>query len=216
MRPGLGRLLAPDDRDKKHLMSASLTSTDLTQRYWWSSGAWFDQGNSSACVGHAWAHWLEDGPVTQHGIAVDPFVLYREAQHVDEWPGNDYDGSSVRGGAKVLVTRGLVAGYMWTWNVETLAAAVLTSGPSVVGTNWYDDMFDPDPTGRVSVSGSFAGGHAWLINGVNTRTESFRGKNSWGRSWGRLGHFTISFADMQRLLDEDGEACLAVEVKAPM
>jgi hypothetical protein len=36
-------------------------------------------------------------------------------------------------------------------------------------------------------------------------------KNSWGRSWGQRGRAKITLDDLRRLLDEDGEACLATE-----
>jgi hypothetical protein len=32
--------------------------------------------------------------------------LYHEAQRIDEWPGEDYDGTSVRAGMDVLRTEG--------------------------------------------------------------------------------------------------------------
>ena len=36
----------------------------------------------------------------------DGFWLYHEAQKVDEWPGEDYDGTSVRAGLDILRKRG--------------------------------------------------------------------------------------------------------------
>ena len=64
-KPGLGRLPAPDSRDRmfplRSIVPARTTSRDY--RYWSSSGWWGDQGARPHCVGFAWAHWLEDGPV---------------------------------------------------------------------------------------------------------------------------------------------------------
>ena len=72
-------------------------------------------------------------------------------------------------------------------------------------------MFYPDRNGTIRIGGKLAGGHAYVINGVDTRTKLFRIKNSWGRTWGQQGHAYISFTDMTRLINERGEICLAVE-----
>jgi hypothetical protein len=142
-----------------------------------------------------------------------PAVLYGQAQEVDEWEGSNYDGTSVRAGAKVLQAKGWIKEYRWTTSVEDLALAVLTTSPVVVGTNWYYNMFMTDLKGFIKPQGALVGGHAYLINGVNKDREMFRIKNSWGQDWGRSGNAFISYADMQRLLNEEGECCLAVENK---
>ena len=72
-------------------------------------------------------------------------------------------------------------------------------------------MFYPDRNGLIKISGRLAGGHAYVINGVDTKKQQFRIKNSWGKSWGQQGHAYISFTDMKRLIKENGEICLAVE-----
>lgn len=214
----LGRVYVPDPKDKNFLMQTVLPAkaSVRTSRYWSASGWWGNQEQTSECVAYSWTHWVEDGPVTQTGKApiVIPNEIYREAQKVDQWQGEAYDGTSVRAGAKVLQTRGFIKEYTWAWDVDTVIQAILEKGPVVVGTLWTYDMFFPDvDTAIITPTGNSAGGHAYLINGVNTKKKLFRIKNSWGRAWGNKGHAYISFDDMDKLIKNQGEACLALEIK---
>lgn len=214
---GLGRLIVKDENDHNYLIKSILpkAAPTRTSRYWYANGWWGDQGSEPQCVGYSWAHWVEDGPVTQAGVAPieSPVVIYKQAQLLDAFPGQNYEGTTVRAGAKHLQSRGYISTYLWAWDLHTLVEAVLEKGPVVVGTYWYYDMFTPDAKGLIKVSGAIAGGHAYLINGVNTKTRLFRIKNSWGKSWGVKGHAYISFDDMEKLIKQDGEICLAIELK---
>lgn len=219
---GLGRVFAPDSRDASYPVSTLLSlipeesaPTPRTYRYWFANGWWGDQGQTPQCVAYAWTHWLEDGPVSQPNPPpiILPSTLYDEAQKVDEWPGENYDGTSVRAGAKVLQSRGFISSYHWATTLDEIVQTILTLGPVVVGTNWYDDMFYPDDLNYIHVGGSEVGGHAYLLDGVNVKARCFRMKNSWGRNWGFSGFSLLPFNDMEVLLSENGEACLGLEVK---
>lgn len=215
---GLGRIIVHNPHDKEFLMKSILSPTlsERTSRYWNASGWWGDQSSTSECVGYSWAHWVEDGPVTQKGVApiILPNTIYTEAQKIDEWQGENYDGTSVRAGAKVLQDKGFIESYLWAWDVQTIIQALLEKGPVVVGTAWYYDMFFPNKdTNIITFSGNMMGGHAYLLNGVNVNKKLLRIKNSWGREWGNKGHAYISFDDMDKLIRDQGEACLALEIK---
>jgi len=214
---GLGRELSIDERDKNYLIEnkLKLSKTKLTQRYWDDTGWWGNQGNTPQCVGYAWSHWIDDGPIKHIGRkpTINPTLIYRESQKIDEWPGENYDGTSVRAGAKYLKNTGKIGSYLWTTNINTLINTILNIGPVVVGTNWYYGMFFPDRNGLIRATGYNAGGHAYVINGVDLIKKQFRIKNSWGRNWGKSGSAFISFKDMERLIKENGEVCLAVENK---
>lgn len=214
--PGLGRLWEEDWNDLRFLASAVLpVSTDVESRYWDDDFWWGDQGETNQCVGYSHTHWLEDGPVLHERATppvVNPSLVYHEAQKIDEWPGEDYEGTSVRAGAKVLRNLGFISEFRWAMTAQEIAVAVLTIGPVVFGSAWTYGMFTPDVDGRIRPTGGVAGGHAYLLNGYDSRTGLFRIKNSWGRSWGINGHAYIHIDDVERLLQDDGEACLALEV----
>lgn len=212
---GLGRELKIDDRDNNYLIEKRITLPKITttQRYWDDTGWWGNQGNTPQCVGYAWAHWIDDGPIKHIGPKpnTNPTLIYKEAQKIDEWPGENYDGTSVRAGAKYLKNQNKIGSYLWGYNLDILTKTVLSQGPVVVGTNWYYGMFFPDRNGLIRTTGMLMGGHAYVINGVDIRRRLFRIKNSWGRSWGVNGSAFINFSDMERLIRENGEICLAIE-----
>lgn len=162
-------------------------------------------------------HWLEDAPVTHAGKApiVDPAALYREAQGLDEWEGEDYDGTSVRAGAKALQKRGWVAEYRWAKNWSDIEYALMNLGPLVVGTLWTLGMCEPDGNGRIRTEGPEVGGHAYVLNGLNLKSGLLRIKNSWGPEYGRGGHAYIGITEWRDLWADGGEACLAVENQDP-
>ena len=211
----LGRIAAPDERDKKYRIRSMLEPRPLRLwRYWNDLQWWGDQGENPWCVAYAWLHALEDGPRTikGKGPVIPPHELYKAAQQNDEWAGEGYDGTSVRGGAKALAAAGRIAEYRWAWDIDTVVEALLNVGPLVVGTNWYRSMFEPEYNGDLLVAkGSLAGGHAYVLNGVNLKRGLLRVKNSWGRSWAGDGRAWMEIETFERLLNEDGEACIGIE-----
>lgn len=215
-----GRALSLDPRDQNHLMKPPMAkAAEITARYW-TPGHVLDQGPSPHCVGYSGYQFLATGPVRNRRMQDAPW-LYEEAQKVDEWPGEDYPGTSVRALFAVLKREGYVTGYEWAFKLEPAVAHVLTKGPVVLGTNWYEGMDDADADGFLHPTGELYGGHAYLVIGANRKRRcpdkslgAFRIVNSWGADWGQRGRAWISFTDAARLIaDEWGEACTATEIK---
>lgn len=215
----LGRRYAPDARDRNHLLPLTRRrASAVTAKYWTSPGV-LDQGKTSQCVVFASDKWLTTGPVYNAGFK-DRTAIYKQCQRADEWPGENYDGTSVRAAFKVMQGMGLVASYQWAFTTRAVVDHLLVVGPVVMGTNWTEDMFSPDAAGYVHPTGQSAGGHAWCVIGANRTKQNpdktvgaIRAINSWGSSWGDGGRFWVSFADLDKLIKANGEACTAVEVK---
>ena len=208
---GLGRNYTPDDRDNKFLMSAALPPVAMPttgSKYWYNRGI-LDQGRSSSCVGHAWENMMTSSPVRQFDL--DPYEIYNAAQKVDQWPGENYDGTSVRGGAIVLRSQGKLKEYRWAFNLEDTVNWLYNRGPVVIGTWWHDDMFRPDANGFLNPTGGKSGGHAYILQGVNFKSKKVRMVNSWGSSWGQNGRAWMSFDVLESLILDQGEVCTAVE-----
>lgn len=206
-----GRMPQFDSRSRNFPASALFGAAVKPRSYTWRCDVRLDQGDIGACTGFAAAAELAARPVVVQGID-NSFALgiYRRAQQLDEWPGVDYEGSSVLGAMKACKERGYYREYRWAFGVDDLAIAVSRHGPAVLGLNWYDGMMVPDGSGVIKPTGELLGGHAILCNGFNVSTQMFRLHNSWGPEWGKSGDCFISALYMRKLLSEDGEACIPV------
>lgn len=179
--------------------------------YTWRCDEWLDQGREGACVGFAWAHDMAARPKVIVTNTQQALLIYREAQRLDEWPGEAYSGTSVLAGAKVVSKLGYMPQYRWAFGLDDLILAVGYAGPAVLGINWYEGMYDTDAKGYIHPTGQLMGGHAILCHSVNIPGKYFVLHNSWGKdNFGVQGKAKISFDDMGRLLHEQGEACVPV------
>ncbi len=86
-----------------------------------------NQGSDGACTGFGLAavihylNWLRGQPLTLRSAR----MLYHLAQFYDEWPGEDYTGSSCRGALKGWHKHGVCAASLWPYTVkadDTVAA----------------------------------------------------------------------------------------------
>lgn len=171
--------------------------------------AYLDQGQQGACTGFGAAHCLAHGRKQWPVENEHAFTFYKWAKLNDQWTGEDYEGSSVQGVCAGLKAKSLISGYWWINSPLELKLAIANYGPVLVGTWWYSSMWMPDSAGRVSVSGTRDGGHAYSVGAVNLKTEYSRIDNSWGKYWGSRGSCWIPTEELCRLIfQENGEAAL--------
>lgn len=213
---GLGQHPSQDMRDAQHLMRNHLAEVMvLPAEKTWKIGDVLDQGYEGSCVGHGWTAWENAKPsgfeVQQdHAYA---YEWYKRAQEIDEWFGTDYEGTSVRAGARVAQERGLLSEYVWATSVDDIDAWLLAKGPVVIGSYWFRSMDYPDSDGflNVAVDSGIRGGHCYLLYGKGVE-GNYKAVNSWSESWGREGTFRLRPADFQRLISAGGfVACAAVQ-----
>lgn len=177
----------------------------------WKLGPNTNQGSESSCVGHACWNRLTSEPVPQSPPPrLTPSLIYTEAQKIDEWGGEDYEGTSVRAGLRVLKSMGLVKAFYWAQSVDQVVEYLLKMGPLVTGLRWTNSMMSP-VNGIIRPKGGGGSGHATLFHSANWKDQMISGRNSWGKTWGRGGDFAISFQDVDLLLKEGGVAAACIE-----
>lgn len=198
---------------------------------------WYDRFNvdqtGDTCVANGWTHKLGDSPRTWTLSALDTAPLggigpsngyvspqsgqggfrgrlYDMAQAIDEWADTPpAGGTSVRAGAKVLQSLGLIGDYRWTavpggaYSLADTVTAVLTVSPVVMGVTWYSDMF-ASPGGWLFPTGEVVGGHCVVIDGASRSKRKVR-----IQTWGV--HYWMTFDALEVLLADYGEACVALE-----
>ena len=90
------------------------------------AGLVLNQGSEGACTGFGlacvtnyllWRRHLESGAKTAMP-PVSPRMFYELAKHYDEWPGQDYDGSSCRGALKGWHKHGVCAETLWPYPID--------------------------------------------------------------------------------------------------
>lgn len=227
----LDRIPQFDEESRDYPVTRRLTARrdgtpSRPRSYTWKVGLWLDQGQEGACTGFARAHDCAARPVPMTGVD-NAFAqrVYQRAKQLDEWPGENYEGSSVLGAVKAAQEFRYVEEYHWAFTLEDVILGIGYTGPAVIGVNWYRDMFNPDSSGFLRPTGGLAGGHSTLLNGIrcvyhgdgpfdlDLDASYVRLWNSWGSDWGFNGTAKVTLRDFDKLRKEDGEVCFSHDIK---
>lgn len=189
----------------------------LMKRIWKPGLNVLDQGQEGQCVIFGWGAELAASP---HRYDINdkwcrqhwPIVVAKDREM-----GNDYsDGASVLAGAKAMQMLGNVKSYYWGFGIDDVLQTLSRRGPVVLGVNWYSSMYETDERGLVRAEGSLVGGHCILAHGVWPNHPEFKEDvvvwiNSWGSDYGIRGRGYVPVETLDRLLREDGEACIPTD-----
>ena len=195
----------PSPRDRRDCRLGAYQHGEPARAMFWGIGPILDQGETPECCGFAWAAWSNAAPVENDYGNSDARAIYRECKAID---GTSLPGSTVRSGAKAMKARGRLRAYAFG-TLDDARRFILTQGPVVFGTWWYEGMMEPDERGVIHATGEVLDGHAYLIYGFEPGWWHIQ--QSWD-GWGAHGCARISEADMRLVFGFDGEACAAVEL----
>lgn len=175
------------------------------------------------CVGHGVAGELASSPHRvkftglPDGVPTDAqafaFWCYRKAQTLDQWPGEDYSGTSVNAGMIVARDLGLIESWRWAKTWTDLRDSLINLGPVVLAIPWHDGMYEAKRA-HLKVTGEQVGWHCILANGYDPShrlpgkpdpTERVRLLNSWGLGYGVRGHAWIDRSDLEGLMAQGAE-----------
>jgi hypothetical protein len=208
VRRGMGRLVQFDEASRGYPIRALLPprAAKKPRSYTWRVGVHRNQGSRPWCVDYGWCHEFNARPVVIAEEALPaPGVIYNRCKDIDGF-GRDVEGTSVLAGAKVARELGHLDEFRWAFSLDDLIDAVAFHGPAVMGTNWLEGMMEPQGAGGyIHATGDVVGGHCYLVNGVSLGAKAFRIWQSW--DWSTA---LISFSDMDKLLHDQGEACIPV------
>lgn len=220
----------PDPIRQVRFAMAPLVEGLKPRSYSWGLPFTLDQGREGACVAHGDTHEAIARPVIvdfdRHSLpgwafrAVETkwkrgtsqqiaqafaFDLYDWARRNDEWPGENYDGTSAAAGAKGMADAKLWDEYRWAKTADEFAVWVSRNGPGCFAVNWMTGMFKPDSGGYLNLTGIVEGGHLILANGFSVKRDAFRLHNSWGPDWATRGEAWLRREDAVTLIAQDGE-----------
>lgn len=197
-------------------------------------GMILDQGQEGACTGFGlaacvnylhWERWQRGGCQGPRPAGVSTRMLYHMARLYDEWPGEDYDGSSCRGAMKGWHHHGVCEESLWPYGkrftepkegwrqdavLRPLGAYYRINKDSIV-----DMQAAIQEVHAIFASGSVHEG--WWVKQSDTllvidmsdaeetgghafamvgyNADGFIIQNSWGPRWGYRGFAILTYAD---------------------
>jgi|KBSMisStaDraftv2_1062788.scaffolds.fasta_scaffold17731_4 hypothetical protein len=187
-----------------------------------------NQGREGACTGFGLAtvanYLLRRRKVVPDTTCVSPRMFYEMAKRYDDWPGEDYDGSSARGAMKGWNKHGVCAEHFWEYDhakqksaafAERWTDAVRRPMGAYFRVNHTDLVAMHSAIAEVGVLYATSTVHAgWDRvgkDGVIPQSQSITGghafaivaydehgfwiQNSWGDKWGLEGFGRISYDD---------------------
>lgn len=230
----LGRRYAPDYRDRRfaltedrlHDIPRQLEPGKRRRTLPWhlNPALPLDQGNTDACTIYATLAILLAAPHVRPAsyiAGLSPLAMLMAAKRVDEWPGEDYEGTSARAALKIFQGAGLIGEYLWATDEDIAKEYLLTRGPLMLGSDWWSGMDTPDEHGYVEPTGVVRGGHEyvlrWIYNSAHKKypnTGEFI--QSWGPGYGQNGIFRMKLDAIRYLwLQTNGDLVSPLEpVKA--
>lgn len=187
-----------------------------------------DQGREGACTGFALATVAHYLLAKRYGLnnltPVSPWMLYAMAKRYDEWPGEDYEGSSARGAMKAWHKHGVCSDRLWTHRSGKVKRDLTGTQASDASQRPLGAYYRVNHKDLVAMHSAIAevgilyatglvheGWERIDSDGAIPLKETIRGghafalvgydergfwfQNSWGNTWGKNGFALITYDD---------------------
>lgn len=185
-----------------------------------------DSGPEGATVGFVLKYAVQAQAKKLGGTttAISAQGIYSLSKEYDEWPGTDYDGSSLSGGTKAIAKVGVYSEEDWPYGAKKPISATakplfkvrarrlatvaeilkeLRQGNVVPLCVNMTSAFDtPGPKGLITIKLPIetTGGSCFAIVGYEGATAEFRFANHWGSRWADQGFGRIKDTDLKQIL----------------
>lgn len=208
-------------------VSISGVQVDLTEEI----GPIMNQGQYHTSVGFAFAYTLsaEYKRKTGKSVIFSAQSIFVEARKYDEWPGEQYKGTSVLGAVKGLTEVGAYLESDWPYErkgsplphkapvikiksytriqsdqLDQVINFLKEGKPVIVTLNATKDFAKVGQDGKIFFSEdlNFIGNHVLCFVGYNGVENEFKFANSWGKSWGNSGFGYIRQSDLQKIMTD--------------
>ena len=186
-----------------------------------------DTGPEGTTVGFSIAYALQAAVKvkTNESVKLSPRGIYVLAKKYDEWPGEDYEGTSVVGGLEAVREIGAYLEKDWPYGskskpktarkpsykisayselkgIEQILNALREKKVIVAAIQVTDDFDKTDTDGKVTIKLPLKsiGAKTISIVGYNEETAEFKFANDWGTAWGNGGFGLIKDTDLSRIM----------------
>ena len=217
---------APDIRDRP--FEPSLVSVPDTLGPDRASLTILDQGQEGACTGFGLAAVVNLQRRLKYGVEaalVSPRMLYEMAKRFDEWTGEDYEGSSIRGALRGFYNNGICTAESWPYegsdpghltldrarearqislgayyrvrpDIAEMHAALNEAGVVYASARVHEGWFVAND-GVIEPQPLIPnGGHAFAVVGYDA--DGFLIQNSWGPGWGDDGFAIWAYQPVEK------------------
>ena len=186
-----------------------------------------DTGPEGTTVGFALAYAIQSAAAAkgQRGLEASPRGIYVLAKKYDEFPGEDYEGTSLLGALQGAKDIGVYSASDWPYSSKALPRSsakpvlklrgfkqaksisqildALRAGSVVAASIQVTSDFDtPGKDGRVTIKLPLRelGAKTIAIVGYDASAAEFKFANDWGTSWGAQGFGIIKDTDLSKVL----------------
>lgn len=181
------------------------------------NGPVLHQGYSKTCVAMSIVHAINFHKEDDFYQEKDAYAIYKYATEIDEFP-QTYPAFDRGTSLQATCNSAERLGFMKDSLIYKPSASTyeqikknIAIGPVVVATLWYKSCFFPDKDHFINPQNSpDAGGHCYIVLGINEEQNYVEILSSWGKLWGNNGRCYMRLNHFKELLKYNSEQAVVI------